>query len=134
MSKIEEQITTELEKYEIQEKTVEALSAELQKNPQFNQFLEAQKNFNQMQATVWANIEKAMIDNNVKSIKTDKVTLTITERTGFDIDLDLLPKKYIKKVPNTTLIGSEYKLTGTPVKGTTPKSIMFLTKRFKKEA
>lgn len=133
MSKVEEVVRTELQKYETQGQALEALAAELQQNPKFAAFLEAQKQFNALQTTVWKNIEEAMIANNIKSIKTDKVTLTIAERTNFDIDTELLPNKYIKRVPNTTLIGSEYKLTGLPVKGTTPKKSLYLTKRFKKE-
>lgn len=132
MANAEDVVKTELQKYEDQEAKVQALAAELQQNPKFAQFLEAQQNFQALQATVWGNIEQAMIENNIKSIKTDKVTLTIAERTNFDIDLDLLPKKYTKVVPNTTLIGSEFKLTGTPVKGTTPFKKKYLTKRFAK--
>lgn len=105
--------------------------------PAFNAFLQVQAQLNLQNAKaadVWKQVEEKMLENNVKSIKTDKVTLTIVERTSFDIDTDLLPNKYIKKVPNTTLIGSEFKLTGKPVKGTTPRKSFYLTKRFKKES
>jgi hypothetical protein len=132
MSNVEEVVKTELQKYEDQESKVQALAAELQQNPKFAEFIQAQQAFAEMQATVWGSIEQAMIENNIKSIKTDKVTLTIAERTNFDIDMDLLPKKYTKVVPNTTLIGSEFKLTGVPVKGTTPTKKKYLTKRFAK--
>lgn len=129
--KAELMIQTELDRYDEQQIALANLETELQSNPQFAAFLEARKNFQEVEATVWKNVEKTMIDNNIRSIKTDKITLTIAERVSFDVDTDLLPKKYTKVVPNTTLIGSEFKLTGTPVKGTSPKYTQYLVKRAK---
>jgi hypothetical protein len=131
MDKAEEVVKTELQKYEDQEQALQVLAAELQQNPKFAQFLEAQKSFSELQATVWKNIETVMLENNIKSIKTDKVTLSIAERTSFDIDLDLLPAKFIKRVPDTTKILGTFKLEGKPVKGTTPKYTQYLVKRIK---
>jgi hypothetical protein len=134
MENVEQQIKSELELYDERQTALQQLEQELQADPKFAQFLEARKSFAELEAQVWSKVEQVMLDNNIKTIKTDKVTLTMAERTNFEIDLDLLPAKYIKKVPNTTLIGSEFKLTGKPVKGTTPSKKLYLTKRFKKEA
>lgn len=130
----EQAVKHELEVYEKKQLALDELTKQLESNPEFKAFIKARNDFQKVEAAVWKNIEEVMIANDVKSIKTDKMTLTIAERTSFDIDLDLLPNKYIKRVPNTTLIGSEYKLTNKPVKGTTPKVSHYLTKRFKSEA
>lgn len=131
MENAEQVVKTELQKYEDTQLALDNLAAELQQNPKFAAFLEAQKNFRELETTVWKNIENVMLENNIKSIKTDKVTLTIAERTSFDIDLDLLPSKYIKRVPDTTKILGQFKLEGKPVKGTTPKYTQYLVKRIK---
>jgi hypothetical protein len=138
---VENIITNEVDELLTTEATLRSELAvfqeELAANPTFNKFLQVQAQLNLQNAKaadVWKQVEEKMIENNIKSIKTDKVNLTIVERTSFDIDTDLLPNKYIKKVPNTTLIGSEYKLTGNLVKGTSPKVTRYLTKRFAKEA
>lgn len=133
MANTESIVKHELEVFEQKELALKQLTEQLEANPQFQTFITAQQEFRKLETVVWKRIEETMIVNDVKSIITDKMTLTIVERTGFDIDLDLLPKKYIKRVPNTTLIGSEYKLTGAPVKGTSPKVSHYLMKRFKEE-
>lgn len=131
MQDAEQVVKTELQKYEEQHEALEVLAAELQQNPKFAEFLEAQKSFREFETSVWKNIETVMIENNVSQIKTDKVTLSITERTSFDIDLEKLPAKYIKSVPDTTKILGMYKLEGKPVRGTTPKFTKYLVKRIK---
>lgn len=124
----------ELELYQKKQLALEELTKQLESNPEFKAYIKARNDFQKMEAEVWKRVEEVMIENDVRSIKTDIMTLTIAERTSFDIDLDLLPGKYIKRVPNTTLIGSEYKLTGKPVKGTSPKVTHYLVKRIKAEA
>ena len=131
MDKAEEVVKTELQKYEDQEQALQVLAAELQQNPKFAEFLEAQKSFNAYQSEVWKKIETMMIESNTLSIKTDKVTLSIAEKTSFDIDLEKLPAKYFKTVPDTTKILGMFKLEGKPVKGTTPKFTKYLVKRIK---
>lgn len=128
---VEEEVKSELEKFEAKQIELDVLAEELQSNPKFNEFLEAQKSFREFEQKVWSNIEAAMIENNIKSIKTTKVTLTISERVSFDIDLELLPAKFIKRVPDTTKINGTFKLEGKPVKGTTPKYTHYLVKRIK---
>jgi diacylglycerol kinase family enzyme len=128
---IEQQIKMELELFETEQTTLQRMQNELEANPKFAQFIEAKKNFDTLASTLWGNVEQAMIDNNIKSIKTDKITLTIAERVSFDIDGELLPAKYYKKVPNTTLIANTFKLEGKPVKGTSPRFTQYLMKRIK---
>jgi ribosomal protein RSM22 (predicted rRNA methylase) len=108
----EDIVKSELELYEEKELALQQLTQELESSPQFAAFLEAQRAFREVEANVWKNVEQAMMDNNIKSIKTDKVTLSIATRTSYDIDLDLLPKKFIKRVPDTTKIATAHKLKG----------------------
>lgn len=129
--KIEEKVKSDIQKYEDQKMALESLESELESSPQFAKFIEAQKQFREIESNVWSNIEQLMLDNDIKSIKTDKITLTIAERVSFDIDLDLLPNKFIKRVPDTTKINGTYKLEGKPVKGTTPRTTRYLMKRVK---
>lgn len=133
--KIKAEVEQELTIYDKQQMELATLEQELQADPKFAQFLEARKSFAELEAKVWKHVEAVMIANNVKTmdIKTElhDIKLTIAERTNFDVDLELLPKKFIKRVPDTTLIGNTYKLTNKPVKGTTPKITKYLTKRIK---
>lgn len=129
--KVEKQVKTELETYQEKQATVARLQEELESSPQFAAFIEAQKALREVEANVWGRVESVMMANNIKSIKTDLVTLSIATRTSYDIDIDLLPKKFIKRVPDTTKIATAHKLNGEPVKGTTPKYTNYLVKRFK---
>jgi len=131
MSNVEDIVKSELQKFEDQEQALQTLAAELQQSPKFAQFIEAQKNFKELESSVWKNIETVMIENDVMSIKNDKVTLSIANRVSFDIDMAKLPAKYIKQVPDTTLITGTFKLEGKPVRGTKPKYTKYLVKRIK---
>lgn len=79
----------------------------------------------------WAFVEQKMIDNDIKSIKGDWGSLTIAERTSFDIDKEILPRKFWKRVPDEKKIRDTYKLEGKPPKGALPKIKQYLTKRIK---
>lgn len=129
MADVEQQIKDELVLFEQKEQSLATLAEQLQSNPKFAAFLEAQKSFNDYQAQVWKNIEEEMIANGIKSVKTDKITLTIAERTSYTIDEELLPAKFWKKVPDTTKISGTHKLEGKLVKGTTPRTTKYLVKR-----
>lgn len=131
MEQAEQQIKSELELYDEQQINLATLESELQADPKFAQFLEARKAFSDLETAVWKKVEQVMLDNNIKSIKTDKFTLSIASRMSFDIDSDLLPAKFWKRVPDTTKISGTFKLEGKPVKGTTPKSTQYLVKRIK---
>lgn len=119
-----------------------ALQSELMKleeelrevSPQFQTFIEKQAELRMVQAKnseVWKKVEEQMIQNNIKSIKGDWGSITIAERQNFKIDLELLPAKFIKKVPDTTKIAASYKLEGKPPKGAEPYTTRYLTKRIK---
>lgn len=127
----EEIVKSELELYESKELALAKLTEELQSNPQFAAFLEAQKQFREVETQVWKNVEQVMMDNNIKTIKTDKLTLSIATRVGYDIDVEALPNKFIKRVPDTTKIATAHKLNGVPPKGATAKTTTYLVKRFK---
>lgn len=133
--KIKAEVTKELATYDEQQIALATLEQELEADPKFAQFLEARKSFAELEAKVWKHVESVMIANNVKTMDINttlhSIKLTIAERTSFDVDLETLPKKFIKRVPDTTLIGATYKLTNKPVKGTTPKFTKYLTKRIK---
>ena len=135
MENAENIIKNELKVYDEQQITLAKLEQELQSDPKFAQFIEARKSFAELETKVWKQVEEVMIDNNIKSmdIKTDlhQIKLTIAERTNYDIDLELLPSKFFKRVPNTTLISGTHKLTNKLVKGTTPSITRYLTKRIK---
>lgn len=129
--KAEKKIKAEIVQFEQEENKLQQLAAELQTNPKFAEFLEAQKAFREMENSVWKGIEAEMIANDITQVKTDRVTLSIAKRVSFDIDTDTLPAKYFKKVPDTTKITNTFKLEGKPVKGTTPKYSQYLVKRIK---
>jgi hypothetical protein len=129
--KVEKQVKSELELYQSEQTKLEQLQNELQADPKFAQFIEAQQSFRKLESEVWGKVEQVMKDNNIVSIKTDLVTLTIANRTSYDVDLDLLPNKFIKKVPDTTKIATAAKLNGEPPKGCSPKVTSYLVKRFK---
>lgn len=113
------------------ERQLEATELELMKLEKFKAFIQLQKTVREKSAEVWKRIEADMIENDIKSIKGDWGSLTIAERTDFDIDYEQLQPKFYKKVPDTTKISATYKLENKPPKGTTPKIKKYLTKRFK---
>ena len=79
----------------------------------------------------WKNVEEAMIANNIKQIKGSWGTLTIAERLNWDVDMNTLPAKFRKIVPDTTKISTEFRLYGKAPKGCTPSYSKYLTKRIK---
>lgn len=100
-------------------------------NPEFKAFMDQKKEIDEKAAAVWNRIEEAMLENNIKSIKGDWGYVTIAERTNFKVNLDLLPAKFIKKVPDTTKIGAAYKLENKPPKGVEIEIKKYLTKKIK---
>jgi len=129
----EDIVKAELELYESKELALAELTKELETNPQFQAFLDAQKQFREVEAQVWKNVEHVMMANNIKSIKTDKLTLSIATRTSYEVDVETLPNKFIKRVPDTTKIATAHKLNGVPPKGATPRITTYLVKRVKND-
>jgi hypothetical protein len=79
----------------------------------------------------WDKVEELMIKYDLKQVKGEWGTLTIAERTGFDIDKELLPPRFFKRVPDETKIRTIYQLEGKAPKGTSPKVTNYLVKRLK---
>lgn len=97
----------------------------------FRTFIEKQRAVTDQINETWKSVEQEMIEHNIKSIKGDWGSLTITERTSFDVDMAVLPDKFKKTVADTKRIGDTFKLEGESPEGTTPKYSKFLTKRLK---
>ena len=110
---------------------LESLEQELMENPKFRQFIEMQKSFQEQSTTIWKNVELTMINNDIKSIKGEWGSVTIVEKTGFDIIPEELPIKFMKRVPDVKKIGDTYKLEGKLPKGATVRNTKYLMKRFK---
>jgi hypothetical protein len=105
---------------------------ESQLAPELREFLVRQKETTQQISTFWKNIEKQMIDSDIKSIKGDWGSITIAERIGWDISPLLeLPAKFYKKVPDLKRMTDYFRLEGKPPKGAAPKYTKYLTKRIK---
>lgn len=111
--------------------TLEETEASLMKDERFRTFLELQKSFKEQSQTVWDNVEKQMIENNVKGIKGDWGSLTIAERLSWDIDSEGLQPRFYKKVVDTTKLSKTYRLEGKAPKGATPVTTQYLMKRIK---
>ena len=110
---------------------LDELEAELSRNKKFQQFLKLQKEIPAQIEASWKQIESHMLEANIKSVKGEWGSITIAERLGWDIDIDQLPNKFIKRVPDTKKISDTYRLEGKEPKGCTPKTTKYLTKRIK---
>lgn len=115
---------------------------ELQKRIEENAELQA-KITNQIQElkdqqllidTTWKEIEKAMVENDIKSIKGEWGSITIAERDVFSSkDLESVPRKFIKKALDTAKVKTFYTLEDKLPKGVDHKVTKYLTKRIKQE-
>lgn len=79
----------------------------------------------------WKEVETAMINSGTKSFKGDWGSITIAEKMAWAVDLDLLPKKFIKRVADTKKLSDTFRLENKPIKGAEPKYSKYLTKRIK---
>jgi len=113
------------------EKKLEDIESELMQNEKFRAFIEMQKTLPAQIAQTWDRIKDSMLENDIKSIKGDWGSITIAERTNWDIDYDQLPARYFQRVPNTKMISDTFKLTKKAPKGATPKYTKYLHKRIK---
>lgn len=130
----EKEVKQELQVYEEKQAALAKLTQQLEQNPEFKQFLQARKEFEEMERRVWKQVEEVMIANDITQIKTDTMTLSIGTRNSFKIeDMAKLPQKYLKQVADTTKINGIYKLEGTLPKGVTMVQTKYLTKRMKSE-
>ena len=112
--------SVELMQVKDMEMQLSELEMALSNDPTFQNFLNLQKAVADKSKEVLKNLEKQMIENNVKSIKlNDWGTLTIVDGKKWSYDETVLPKKFIKKVVDTTAINNQLKLTGKVPKGAT---------------
>lgn len=113
------------------EKGLVELENELLAIPQFKKFLDLQRAVNEHAAKTWKNIEAQMIEHDIKQLKGDFGTVTLAERQNWEIDEELLPKKFFKKVVDTTKITATYRLENKAPAGCKPVTFKYLTKRLK---
>ena len=130
-NKPEEIIESEVSDVLQLQQTLEQMEAELATNEVFQNFLTKQKEAQAQIAATWKKVEEQMIEHNVKSIKGEWGSITIAERTNYKADLDELPAKFIKKVADTTKIGTFHKLENKLPKGVTISTTKYLTKIIK---
>lgn len=130
-TKPEDVVTKEVQTVLEVEQSLQAVEDDLAKNEQFRNFLEKQKVAREFISSTWKKIESTMIDNDVKSVKGEWGSITIAERTNYTVDLEQLPSKFIKKVADTTKIGTFHKLENKLPKGVTKSTTKYLTKRIK---
>lgn len=95
--------------------------------------LQAAKQTEILVKAYWKDIEEAMINNNIKSIKDESWgSLTIHEKQTFDIDKETLPARFFVKKPDETKIRNTYKLEKKLPKGVTLKELkQYLVRRIK---
>lgn len=124
-------ISSEVEEVLNLEKSLAESEAALMTDDRFRRFLTLQKESQAQIAATWKKVEEQMIAHDVKSIKGDWGSITLAERIGWDIDMDTLPLKFIKKVADTTKITDSFRLEDKPPRGCTPKYTRYLTKRIK---
>lgn len=136
---VEDAITEEAKELLDSERTltleVRELENELrQVDPRFQKFIEKQAELKVLQsqnADAWKEIEKQMIELNIKSVKGDWGSITIAERLNWRIDQEVLPPRFWKKVPDTTKISTIFRLEGKAPKGANLSYTQYLTKRIK---
>lgn len=100
-------------------------------NPGFVNFLKHQQEFQKKSDAFWKKLEKDMIDNDVKSIKSKRWgSITIAEKTTYKAtDIDEVPSKFVKKALDTKKVGAQFSLSGKLPKGVVAAEAKYLTKR-----
>lgn len=106
------------------------LQTELSENDQFKKFIDFQQKVKDKSTEVFKNIERVMIDNDIKTVKGTWGSITVVERTNYSADMTQLPAKFIKKVIDTAKISASHKLEGKLPKGVSTTTTKFLMKRF----
>ena len=113
------------------EQQIEKMESELMANEKFVQFLELKKDVEKKSKELFDMIKERMIETDRKTVKGDWGSITLAERTTWYGDVDELPRKFVKKVPDSKKIAQAYTLEGKAPKGATSKTTKYLTKRFK---
>lgn len=122
-----------------QQKELEDIESALMQNEQFKQFMSLRDAVNKKWDEVRSQIEAVMVpaykEGKIdKSIKRGWGSITVKENDEFEIDQDILPKKFWKKVPDTSFIRSTFQLEGKEVKGTKHSKKYSIVMKFKKES
>ena len=115
---------------------VAELEQALSANPQFIEFMKLKDAVAKKEGEVKKQIEGRMIENGIKKVVIDSYgTFTIVDSKSWSYDENELPKKFIKKVVDTTAVNNHYKLTGKLPKGATyvPKQFLKVTPKKEKE-
>lgn len=135
--KLIEAIEGEVLDFQATEMGLRNLENELMENDHFRQWLELQRTVKEEGDELWKRVGDQMIklyaDGKIdKTLKFDWGTLTVRDDKILDIDESTLPRRYWKKVPNTTLIRNDYDLMGSAPKGVKVSKKYTFTKSLKK--
>lgn len=114
-----------------EQKKLQEEEHELMQNPRFAKFLQAQKKFEQQSELFWETIKNEMIKHDIKKISGDWGYVTLAKKTGFSVDVNSLPPRFIKKVPDIKKIGDRFKLEGKLPPGVELEPVRYITKKIK---
>lgn len=131
LNETEEVLAAEVTDILALEKDLAQTEAELAQNPQFQAFLQKQKQVSQQIADFWKRVEGEMITHDIKSIKGDWGSITIAERLDWDVIEEDLPPRFFKKAVDKSKLSTIYRLEGKAPKGASPKYTKYITKRIK---
>ncbi len=116
------------------EKKADELQMVLSNNNDFADFLEVSRKIKDKNAEIREKLLSQMVESNVKSVVLDDWgTITVVDSKSWSYDEELLPKKFIKKVVNTTLVNDTYKLSNKLPKGASFKNKPYIKMTPKKK-
>lgn len=92
--------------------------------------IELKKELEQYEKEIKEQLTKAMIENDVYSIKNDSYTVTLATRTTLKATGEI-PKKYQKITLDSSKAGIDYKLYGEVPEGLTKSETKYITWRAK---
>lgn len=92
--------------------------------------IELKKELEQYEKDIKEQLTKAMIENDVYSIKNDTYSVTLATRTSFKAK-GKIPKEYQKISLDTTKVGSDYKMYGELPDGIEKSETKYITWRAK---
>jgi hypothetical protein len=127
----EKQVLTTVDQIVAMESQLATEQELLMQDERFADFIRKQQDYAERIAKFWKSVEDAMIVNNIKTVKGDWGYVTVAERDSFKGNIDLLPRKFVKKTADVKAIGEHYKLTGTLPAGADVTHTKYLTKKLK---
>jgi hypothetical protein len=93
--------------------------------------IDLKKQLEQYEREIKDELLVAMADNDIKSIKNDRYTITRATRTTFSGNVDEVSPDYIKRVVDTTKVGTYAKLYGELPAGIRKSESEYITWRAK---